>query len=125
MKNFLFLILAFALSSCSYSHISGGTPPSTPTGFTGGGDGEEPVVRFADVNAVLFSAPCDGCKKTCAECHQAKGEDLSFADYANTKQFISELQDRVFVEKDMPPRGTLSDVQLQVLRTWIDNGAPE
>lgn len=121
MKNIVFLILAGALFSCSYSHTNGGQGQETPqTGLTDPkpGEGEEPTVRFADVNKAVFSGSCAGC-------HQKKGLDLSFADYANSKSFANEIFVRVFEDQDMPPRGALTELQLQVLRTWIESGSPE
>lgn len=119
MKNILFLILAFALFSCSYSHTSGGKDLGGPqTGFTDPKPGDEPSVRYADVDRAVFASSCAGC-------HQKKGLDLSFADYANSKSFVNEIAVRVFEDEDMPPRGGLTELQLQVLRTWIENGSPE
>ena len=122
MKNILFLILAFALFSCSYSHTSGGHNQGSPqTGLTDpkpGEGGEEPTVRYADVNSAVFASSCTGC-------HQKKGLDLSFSDYTNSKSFANEIYVRVFEDQDMPPRGALTELQLQVLRTWIENGSPE
>lgn len=123
MKRILFLVLSLALYSCSYSRSSGGqdlaNPP--PSGFT---EGEGSSIRFADVDAIVFSAPCEGCQQTCSGCHQAIGLDLNFSDAESTKQKIAEIGQRVFDDQDMPPSGALSETQLKVLRTWIENGAP-
>lgn len=121
MNKILFLILAGALFSCSYSSTSGGRNQGSPqTGLNDPkpGEGGEPTVRYADVEATVFATSCTGC-------HQKKGLDLSFADYVNSKSFAHEIFVRVFEDQDMPPRGHLTDLQLQVLRTWIENGSPE
>lgn len=117
MKNILLSILATTLLSCSYSHTTGGSD-STQVPQSGLNDGTDPVVSYADVDKAVFTTSCAGC-------HQKKGLDLSFADYANSKSFADEIQTRVFEDQDMPPRGGLTDVQLQVLRTWLDTGAPQ
>lgn len=116
MKQFLFLTLAFALYSCSYSHTSGGRNEA-PAGFSDG-NGDNKNIRYADVDAIVFM-------NSCTACHQKKGLDLSFADYANSKEFANEIAVRVFDDQDMPPRGGLTELQIQVLRTWIDSGSPE
>ncbi|AZZ35628.1 hypothetical protein CIK05_02040 [Bdellovibrio sp. qaytius] len=121
MKNILLALSMLALFSCSYSRTSGGLPS---VGRQEGGlseptkPGEEPAVRFADVKAAVFDTSCAGC-------HQKKEEDLSFADYANIKSFASEIAVRVFEERDMPPKKKLTELQEQVLRTWLDAGSPE
>lgn len=118
----IFLTFSFlTLVACSYSHTSGGRVLGSPqTGLADPkpGDGEEPTVRFADVDRAVFAGSCTGC-------HQKKGLDLSFADYTNSKSFANEIYVRVFEDEDMPPRGGLTELQLQVLRTWIENGSPE
>lgn len=101
------------------TRTSGGIDGSLPqTGLTEPKPGEEPVVRFADVQKTVLDSSCTGC-------HQNKGLDLSFADYANTKTFAAEILVRVFEDRDMPPKKKLTALQEQVLRTWLDRGSPE
>lgn len=122
MKNILILVISFTLFSCSYSRTSGGNEDSVPqTGLTDpkpGEGGEEPTVRFADVDSAVFKSSCTGC-------HQNRGLELSFTDFANTKSFAAEILDRVFVVRDMPPKKKLTQLQEQVLQTWLDSGSPE
>ncbi|WP_409479031.1 hypothetical protein [Pseudobdellovibrio sp. HCB154] len=119
MRAVLLTLTFLTLVSCSYSHTSGGHDQASPqAGLSDPKPGEEPAVRYADVNSAVFASSCSGC-------HQKKGLDLSFADYANSKSFANEIFVRVFEDQDMPPRGGLTELQLQVLRTWIENGSPE
>lgn len=129
MKNILFTLTVIVslsfLFSCSYSHTSGGLPKGSNAGLSDPKpnegepvNGVEPTVRFADVDATVFQTSCTGC-------HQKKDLDLSFADYANTKSFASEIYVRVFEDRDMPPKNKLTAAEEQVLRTWLDGGAPE
>lgn len=120
MKSIIVLILFMTLSSCNYSRTSGGTPSTDPQGGLSDPNrpGEELAVRFADVKANVLD-------KSCAGCHQAIGLDLSFADYTNTKSFAAQILNRVFVVRDMPRGNKLTVLQEQVLRTWLDAGAPE
>lgn len=132
MKNILLVLTVIAsfssLFSCSYSHESGGlvkpvgpnaglSDPKPNEGEPVGG-GSEPTVRFADVDATVFKTSCTGC-------HVKRGLDLNFADYANSKSFASEIYVRVFEDRDMPPKKKLTALEEQVLKTWLDNGAPE
>lgn len=49
-----------------------------------------------------------------------------FEDYdgVNAKVKNGSLRQRVLVEKDMPPGGSLSDKELAIIKAWLDNGAP-
>ncbi len=49
-----------------------------------------------------------------------------FEDYAgvNAKVNNGSLRQRVLIDRDMPPGGSLSDKELAILKAWIDNGAP-
>jgi len=121
MKNILLLVVtALTLFSCDYSRSSGGLENGLPpAGFNNDPKpGEEPAVRFADVQKAVLDS-------SCTACHQNKGLDLNFADYANTKTFAAEIFVRVFEDRDMPPKKKLTALQEQVLRTWLDNGSPE
>ena len=120
MKIILMALAIIGLSSCDYSRTSGGQPPTGPqSSLTDPGNpGEEPTVRFADVKSTVFDSSCMGC-------HQNKNLVLNFADYANTKSFAAEILVRVFEVRDMPPRNKLTALQEQVLRSWLDAGAPE
>ena len=115
----LVLVVAVNLFSCDYSRTSGGLEDALPqAGFDDPKPGEEPAVRFADVRAAVLESSCAGC-------HQNRGLDLSFSDYANTKPFAAEIFVRVFEDRDMPPKKKLTALQEQVLRTWLDSGSPE
>lgn len=119
MKYILLVLTAITLFSCDYSRTSGGVGEALPNeGFNNPKPGEEPTVRFADVQAVVLES-------SCTECHQKKALDLSFSDYANTKSFASDILVRVFEDRDMPPKKKLTALQEQVLKTWLDNGSPE
>jgi len=120
MNFFLLALSLVALFSCDYSRTNGGKPSGGPQTVLvdPANPGGEPTVRFADVKATILDTSCTGC-------HQNKNLDLSFADYANTKTFASEIFIRVFVDRDMPPKKKLTALEEQVLRTWLDAGAPE
>lgn len=60
-------------------------------------------------------------------CHTQGGfANGFFEDYAgiNAKVNNGSLKQRVLVEGDMPPGGSLSDKDLAIIKAWLDNGAP-
>lgn len=119
MKKNFFIVLVLAVFSFGCDPSAGNGPEAPQTGLSEPApDGVEPVVRFNDVNNAVF-------KTSCAGCHTNRGLQLNFADFANTKSFAAEIFDRVFVSRDMPPNRKLTQVQEQVLRTWLEAGSPE
>lgn len=113
----LALMLSFVFVSCGGS--GGGGEEAPQVGLSEPNpDGTEPVVRFADVNNTVF-------KTSCAGCHQSRGLSLSFEDFAGTKPFSPKIFNRVFVQRDMPPNRPLTQLQQQVLRSWLEAGSPE
>jgi cytochrome c5 len=64
----------------------------------------------------------------CTSCHnnpeKKKGD---FTNYAGLKFKTDNgtFKDRVIVQKDMPPRGPLSDEDYNTLKRWLEAGAPE
>ena len=60
-------------------------------------------------------------------CHTQGGfANGIFEGYAgvNAKVNNGSLRQRVLVERDMPPGGSLSDKDLAIIKAWLDNGAP-
>lgn len=49
-----------------------------------------------------------------------------FEDYTGVKAKVDNgsFRQRVLVDKDMPPGGSLSDKDLAIIKAWLDNGAP-
>ena len=62
-----------------------------------------------------------------AACHSPGGFGNGiFDDYEIVKSKVDNgsFRKRVLVDKDMPPDGSLSDDELEILTAWLDNGAP-
>lgn len=60
-------------------------------------------------------------------CHTQGGfANGNFDDYTGVKAKVDNgsFEQRVLVDKDMPPGGSLSNEELALLKAWLDNGAP-
>ncbi len=76
-------------------------------------------VSFADVKAKVLGP-------SCVRCHTKNprtGVDLNT--WESARKALSDIEDRVFVMEDIPPRGGLSDAQKATLRSWINAGGPQ
>lgn len=103
----LFLVSLF-FSGCSFREDK--NSPSTP--FTGKGS-----ISFAIIQQEIL-------KPNCATCHSGNHSPV-LTNYAQVKDALAQVEDAVLIKKTMPARGPLPDHELSLLRTWIDNGAPE
>lgn len=73
----------------------------------------------SDVSS-LISAHC-----STAGCHNsANAGNITLLTYAQAKENASRINQRVVVDKTMPPGGGLTSAQLAVLKCWISNGTP-
>lgn len=61
----------------------------------------------------------------CSFCHHA-GTASNLTNYTILKAKIDDgsFENRVFIEKDMPPSIPLSESDVEKIRCWIDSGAP-
>lgn len=57
-------------------------------------------------------------------CHVAGFSNGDFTTYDGLKADAKEIQDQV-VSKKMPPSGSLSKSEIQIISCWVDNGSPE
>ncbi len=60
-------------------------------------------------------------------CHTQGGfANGNFDNYDGVKAKVDNgsFNQRVLVNKDMPPEGSLSDEELALLKAWLDDGAP-
>ncbi|MGQ1785290.1 MULTISPECIES: c-type cytochrome [unclassified Saccharicrinis] len=64
---------------------------------------------------------------SCISCHTQGGfANGFFDDYDGVKTKVDNgsFRQRVLVQKDMPPEGSLSDKELELIKAWLDDGAP-
>ena len=87
--------------------------------------GQNERIAFASVNQQIFKATSG---KTCKGCHTDGGSrgGVTLDTYAQVIANLDGIKGTVFNgDPVVMPRGGLSDVQKQILRQWIDQGAPE
>lgn len=114
MKKLVFLTpLIFILQSCYF-------------------DNEEDIYGpvSCDVSAVTFSnqvAPIINSSCATTGCHVSGGSGPgNFTVFSEliAKVNNGSFENRVLIQKTMPPNSPLPDCDLQILQAWIDNGAP-
>jgi mono/diheme cytochrome c family protein len=72
---------------------------------------------YAMVKQNVFTMNCVGC-------HGSSG-GVNLESYAAIKAALPRIENAVFVNHSMPKNGSLDENSLQILRNWIDLGAPE
>lgn len=108
----LLFTLSFAFSGCSY------LGPSDPI-ITGGGlltPQEKTKLSYASVTPVF--------KQNCISCHGTAG-GVNLESYQSIRENIAAIERAVFKTKTMPKGFSLSANQMQILKAWIEMGAPE
>lgn len=64
----------------------------------------------------------------CSNCHTGSGPGTTrwvFSGYTSVKDHLDRINDVVIVRKIMPQNGSLSNRELELLKAWIDKGAPQ
>jgi mono/diheme cytochrome c family protein len=80
-------------------------------------------IDYAFVNTKVF-------EPYCVRCHSDAGGnkgDVNLETYESVVSALTEIENVVFVERKMPPKragGPLSGYPLEVLKAWIEAGAP-
>ncbi len=109
-KTFLALILITGLSYCSKKE----TPSTTQ-------------VDCATVNAKFSTdiAPLIQSKCATAGCHNnsAAGGTI-LLNYAQISSKSARINQRAIIQKDMPQGGSLTTLEIDKLKCWIESGAP-
>lgn len=116
MKRGFVLFLGLALGACNYNRTHGEGPA------TG-------VVNLQNVSQIDYSVVKGAILDSrCVSCHSNAGGNqggTNLETYSNVRRFRDRIVFRAGVRKDMPPRGPLSDSAIQLLREWVNRGAPE
>ena len=79
------------------------------------------VTTFADVVFPIIQANC-----ATTGCHVAGGTGPGlFENYDQVNAYVDngKLENRVLIQKDMPPSGPLTDCQMALIQRWLNNGA--
>lgn len=114
----LALMLAMGLSGCYY-------------------DNEEELYQFyyaenaCDTSAISFAGDIFPIiQGNCATvgCHVAGGSAPGiFSNYAGVMDKVnnSSFENRVLIQRDMPPNGALTDCQINLIQAWLNAGTPD
>ncbi len=108
-KNIERLLLGFLTLSplaCSYD-IQKNAPPIASND-----------ISYAAVKQAIFVPRC-------VMCHDGSPGKWDAGTFADVKERIKKIKQRVLDRKDMPPGSPLSPSQMAFLSTWIAAGAPE
>ncbi|MEQ8625312.1 MAG: hypothetical protein RJQ00_00225 [Vicingaceae bacterium] len=114
MKLILQLLFICLLTSCYYDNEEELYPNAPECDTT--------VVTFSVDVQPIISASC-----AISGCHVAGGTGSgNFQTYSGIKSKVDvgSFMNRVIVQQNMPPNGDLSSCELEQLKIWIDEGAP-
>lgn len=75
------------------------------------------VVDFSFITENIFT-------KYCSTCHYEGSPFPNWNDYQTVLSKVDRLKDRVLVKKDMPMGIEMPDADREILRQWLDAGAP-
>ena len=90
-----------------------GTPTPTPTSTPS-------YIVYQNVKDKIFTP-------SCISCHSGSrpSAGVTLNTYTTVKMNLSAVEDTVITQGTMPPRGSITNSNLNLLQTWIDEGAPE
>jgi len=84
---------------------------------------KEPETTYSDVSLIInTSCAVTGCHNS-----NAMAGNLDASSYAGLKNVLDNgaFNNRVLVQQSMPPNGTLSQADLDLLQSWKDSGFAE
>ena len=96
-------------------------PTPDPPGNGGGDEVTAENVTYANFVGSLLQSKC-------SSCHAGSGEGTpywTFSGYSSVKENIERINDAVIVRRIMPKTGSLSTRERELLKAWIDKGAPQ
>ncbi|SFB81472.1 hypothetical protein SAMN05421747_101282 [Parapedobacter composti] len=124
MKQSVFQLL-WCLAVVVISACGKGNETPEPPGPPPGNGGEEEVtvdnVSYSNFVGGLLQSRCSGC-------HTGSGAGTSrwvFSGYTSVRDNLTRINDVVVVRRVMPQNGSLSTRELDLLKAWINKGAPE
>jgi len=114
MKILSVLLLTLFLSSCYYDNEDELYPGNIPC--------DTAQVTYSIQVEPIISASCAS-----ASCHVLGGTGSgNFQNYSGVKSKVDNgsFMNRVIVQQNMPPNGDLSACEIEQLKVWLSNGAP-
>ncbi len=115
--NALIILSVLCLQSCNYRTVQGSS--------------KKPITQ-EDVNVFELNNNYESVRdivisRQCLQCHSGSGGNkgnLNLETYANIKNNLNQIIFRVLEKKDMPESG-LSEADYQLIKLWLESGAPE
>jgi len=117
MKMALWLSILTFVCSCNYNNVHGEAPPK-------GGDTNN-VSALSNLDYASVQATVIG--PQCLRCHSSAGGakgGLSLETYQQVRASMNQMYYRAIEKRDMPDAG-LPQNQYDLLKAWIEAGAPE
>lgn len=114
-KPSLLWLMMLGLLGCSKDNDS--PTPEPP----GGDDVTVENVTYSNFVGSLLQSKC-------SSCHTGNGEGTAlwtFSGYSSVSANLARITDVVVVRRIMPKNGSLSNRELELLKAWIDKGAPQ
>lgn len=111
-------LVVLALAGCG-KDSDGPAPEPAPPG--NGGDVTPENVTYANFVGTLLQSKC-------SVCHTGAGAGTGqwvFTGYNSVKDNLARINDAVIVRRIMPQGGSLSQQEFNLLKAWIDKGAPQ
>lgn len=110
-RAFIGLCVAGAASSCGFYHAKA---QSDSQGFS------QTEVSYAGVNSRVFS-------RQCIACHNSSSAKAGIVldSYDSVKANLGRIEDVALIKQSMPPSHPLDSGSQQLLRAWINAGAPQ
>ncbi len=105
------LLFGLAATGCNYR------VDKQASGHTRMGDQEKAQLSYRQVYERVFAPKC-------VSCHGSQG-GVNLESYESTKSSLGAIERVVFTTKSMPKGGSLSADEEQILRVWIEIGAPK
>ncbi len=110
-------ILSSLLAGCNYNHTKGDAPSMTGSGSAGV---NTLSLDFLSVQNSVLSGRCLTCHSSAA----GNQGGLNLDSYQQVRATLNKIYYRVIEKKDMPPTA-LTTAQFDLLKAWIEAGAPQ
>jgi uncharacterized membrane protein len=119
MKLRMAVSAALILSSvaCGFRVEKAALSPNSLLSPSAAGGAQSAAPSYAQVRDTVFSPRC-------VRCHDSDAR-VPLDTYEHARHFLPEIRETVFAKKAMPKKGALTQNESDLLRAWLDAGAPE
>ncbi len=110
------VIFLFTLAACSQGPVGLRLGYDDSTGESKNSKVQGRAISFAEVNEKVFKVSCQSCHSSDASPH--------LSSYEEYKANIAKVRHQVIEVQTMPKRAPLAQADQDLLKAWIDQGAP-